>query len=1379
MINSRYLINTLLSLLIILTCGTRVAAQELYSPRFEQLPELDKLPNNEVLELMQDSDGFIWIATTGGLYQYDGSQTKEYRANIHNPNLFNNNRITAMIEGDNKKIYIGTHDGLSILDKRNDKVTNSLAGQFSQNPISAMLSIEDNRILVGTEQGLFEYNTTTDNCTKVISCAPLRSIKSLMKDSRGDIWIGTWNMGLYRLSADASVLHKYPKFNEQNSAHTVFEDSMGRIWVGSFGFGLTLLHNHLQPEAVEYENFTALGTGNHLVTDEYIYKITENRLTKTIWVGTRKGITIIPIDYTDQTKWQNIYMGEGEFSLQGSDIDAIINDAQGNVWIGSIGGGVQCVKIFDQFIETYTPNIKGYSANGKTIRSILVDSNKSVICGIGSVGLGVRSADELNTFDIYSYKQQNKSNHQFIRINSIKHSPNNKQLWCGTSMGVYRTQRDNLRGMFRKPIFNGFVNQLLHDGDNGYWIAAKNGVYHIDETTLKIDTLLTAKMEFFDIVRGEEENTLWVGTQYDGVIKLTYKDTNYKVLDTKKYNAENGLMPSANINCLLLDSNNRLWAGTNGGSLSLYDHKSDSFSSINESNNFPTDIVTSIAEDQNGVLWLGSNIGLIKLFAPSNLAAVDYRVFDKSNGLIDNMFLPRSVFQDKCGTLYFGTHKGYIYFTPEDAIAPTVSGEVFITDVKLNNRPISQLDSLQRSKITSTIVGYSDHITIAPEYTNFTIQFSPMSYYNPNNIRYSYILEGYDKEWQYTDYKQLYAHYANIPYGKYTFKLKSTNEDGLWNNKTRTLRVDIKPPFYLTDLAIVLYIIFVVCLVVYIYSLISQRLKLQTTVKIQKLDQERLEAMNHEKLRFFTNITHELFTPITIVAAAMEDLQRIIPPRTYDVAMTNINRLIRLIQQILEFRKAETGNLKLSVSRQDISSFVEKNIECFVPLMNKKGITIKCDNITPDIVGYIDTDKVDKILYNLLSNALKYNMPRATVEVSLQHVAQSNNIVVSVKDNGAGLSERAMKNLFKRFYDGDFREFKTSGTGIGLSLVNDLIILHKGEIRVDNHPGEGVNFIVELPIDKESYSAEECFESRTSDIFETKEDSATTIDVLHTEEVKREESEIDPEPITKNNSVKLLVVEDNEDLLDVIESNLSKYYNVEVASNGEQALKVIEQESIDLIVSDVMMPKMNGYELSRAIKSNSANNHIPIILLTAKCGEGDMVKGYDSGADSYITKPFSINVLLARINNLLQLRESRISKLNEQTIFNIQELEYSSFDEEFLQGVINHINENYSDSEYDQHRLSEFTGMSKSTLHRKLKSLTGMTASTLIKDIRMKYAFEMFVKRENARISEVAYKVGFNDPKYFSICFKKRFGFLPSDIPEGMTTPPAKDENWS
>ena len=422
--------------------------------------------------------------------------------------------------------------------------------------------------------------------------------------------------------------------------------------------------------------------------------------------------------------------------------------------------------------------------------------------------------------------------------------------------------------------------------------------------------------------------------------------------------------------------------------------------------------------------------------------------------------------------------------------------------------------------------------------------------------------------------------------------------------------------------------------------------------------------------------------------------------------------------------------------------------------MDRKNIkiTLICDVKEQD--AYFDSDKIDKILYNLLSNALKYNKEGAEVIVSVTYSEDYTTARISVKDNGEGLSEKTMKNLFKRFYDGDFRNFNTSGTGIGLSLVKDLINLHKGEIFVDNTPHQGVCFTIEIPITASSYSTEECNEIQIKNAIEL---ATTSIEEC-----------MDSEGYTPEHT--LLVVEDNPDLLVLIGNILSKKYRVLTATNGLEALDILSQEDINLVVSDVMMPKMNGYELCEKIKNDIEFSHIPILLLTAKVKEEDAINAYNAGADSYLTKPFSTVMLQARINNLLSARAKSISRLKEQNIFTTQELNYTTHDEEFLKSTMQYIYENYTDSEFDQNKLAELVRVSKSTMHRKLKALTGTTASNLIKESRLKSAYELLQKQGSSRITDIAYLVGFNDPKYFGTCFKKKFGVLPSEITVGKET---------
>ena len=413
--------------------------------------------------------------------------------------------------------------------------------------------------------------------------------------------------------------------------------------------------------------------------------------------------------------------------------------------------------------------------------------------------------------------------------------------------------------------------------------------------------------------------------------------------------------------------------------------------------------------------------------------------------------------------------------------------------------------------------------------------------------------------------------------------------------------------------------------------------------------------------------------------------------------------------------------------------------------MKQKNISIDFTCEEKDFEAYFDADKIDKILYNLLSNALKYNTEGAHVNVILSSADNGNRAIIQVKDNGKGLSEKTMKNLFKRFYDGDFRKFNTSGTGIGLSLVKDLVVLHKGEINVDNRPGEGVNFIINIPVTPDAFTIEECAENR-----QQSELSANG----HPDSTEN----------SGDNEFNILIVEDNPDLILLMKNILSRKYNVFTSGNGKEALNVLKEQDIHLIISDVMMPEMDGYELCGNIKNNVEYSHIPIILLTAKTGEEDVVEAYQSGADAYLKKPFSVNVLQARISNLLQAREKRIKEFKGQMVFKPQEIDYTTPDEEFIKEVMDCIYKNYQDPEFDQNKLTEILGYSKSTLYRKLKSLTGMTTSNLIKDVRLKMAYELLNKKGGTRISEIAYMVGFNDPKYFAICFKKEFGMLPSEL---------------
>lgn len=548
----------------------------------------------------------------------------------------------------------------------------------------------------------------------------------------------------------------------------------------------------------------------------------------------------------------------------------------------------------------------------------------------------------------------------------------------------------------------------------------------------------------------------------------------------------------------------------------------------------------------------------------------------------------------------------------------------------------------------------------------------------------------------------------------------------------------------------------IICALIYT---IKNRIKLHNTLQLQKLEQNKIEEINHAKLQFFTNITHELLTPLAILSAAVDELKLTAPTykEQYKIMKNNIDRLIRLLQQILEFRKAESGNLKLRVSQSDLAIFIHHSVDAFLPLLKKKQIqfTISCQ--PNPFIAWFDPDKIDKIIYNLLSNAAKYSFPNETVQIKLIEDPEQKGIAkLIIKDNGPGISPKAQENLFKRFYEGDYRKFNTIGTGIGLSLVYDLTQLHHGNIEVESSEGCGATFIVSFPFEKSAYKDEEI----DSPINLTENEYITTPHITHTTL-----SQTAPD----NTKYRLLIVEDNEELMSLIVKLLSPHYYITTASNGQEALEKITENETDLVISDIMMPVMDGIEFCKQMKNNFDTCHIPIILLTAKKTEEDRAEAYQSGADAFINKPFSMNVLYSRIENLLTARERKNKDFRKKLVFEMKETDYTSMDQDFLQKAIDCINRHLDDSEFNQDQFVDEMHVSKSTSLRKLKSLTGLNFVTFVRNIRMKAACRIMEKNKDIRISELAYAVGYNDPRYFAASFKKEFDITPQEYMKQLT----------
>ncbi|MGJ0693459.1 two-component regulator propeller domain-containing protein, partial [Bacteroides faecis] len=1105
-----------------------------------------------------------------------------------------------------------------------------------------------------------------------------------------------------------------------------------------------------------------------------VYDIAEDINTHTLWVGTRSGLSILRLD--ESSSFINYKSGKSDYRIPSDEVNSIMRDSQKNMWIGAIGGGVLMADTRQPAFALHTLNFGDEDIPVTSVRTLFADSDQNLWIGVGTYGLARREyvTGELK---MYSHIPEFSGVKDLPSLFAVVQRKKSGDIWFGMYNGgiyVYR-KGEKVKHLTTKNsafLTSDCVSALYEDYEGNCWVGTRGGigVRLSDGTDYRFETMnfndsLSAGWIYVRDIVQDMDNSVWLATSNFGVIHITGDVRQPSTLKYENYSFHNRKLITNTVLCMHIDRFGRLWAGTEGGGLYLYNRSTGQFEEKTRTYSIPGDVIVSIEEDKSGNLWLGTVSGLVKLYVAAVGNDFSTRIYTSADGLQDNFIVNSSCSRD--GELFFGGHKGYNSFFPDKMEIPSQETNFLITDIKIFNHSFKNLPVELQQKISPVMPTYTSKIELPYKYNNFSIEFAALTYKNPELNRYAYRLQNFDRDWQYTDADRRFAYYNNLPSGTYTFQLKATNENGEWSGYVREFTVVVLPPFWATWWAYLLYMVLVLVIGVLIYRTIKKRILLQNALRLREMEKAKAEELNHAKLQFFTNITHELLTPLTIISATVDELKTQAPSHNdlYTVMNSNIQRLIRLLQQILEFRKAETGNLKLRVSPGDLAAFVRTGTESFKPLVKKRKIhfSLLCD--PESIVGYFDIDKLDKIMYNLLSNAAKYNKEDGFIQVTLSYDEEDREFVLlRVKDNGKGISREKQATLFKRFYEGDYRKFNTIGTGIGLSLTKDLVTLHGGTISVESEVDHGTEFIVRIPIER-SYYDEEQIDDEVISLRQTAIDYEDT-----PEDVIAEVQEL----ATKANSI--LLVEDNEELLNLMTKLLGREYNVFTAENGKEGIIVLENEDVDLIVSDIMMPEMDGIEFCKYVKGHLEISHIPVILLTAKNKEEDRAEAYEIGADAFISKPFNLTVLHARIRNLLKYKARMAHDFKNQIVFEVKDLNYTSLDEDFIQRAINCVNNHLEDPNFDQAQFADEMLTSKSTLYKKLKSLAGLNTSSFIRNVRLKAACRIMEEKGiNIRVSELAYAVGFNDPKYFSSCFKKEFGMLPSEYIERFIIEKEKD----
>lgn len=1369
--------------------GSTLSAHPVSLLGFENSSVLNGMPNKDVQSIYQDADGYLWISTRNGLFQYDGYSIITYKSNLIHPDLMTSNNVFCVAEDSVHRLWIGTYSGLNMLDKRTRKMTKVNDPSMNGNSISRICVTRKGEILFATDRGLYEYREEENTFVaygpgNTGGVLPQTSIKALMEDDRGDLWIGTWSEGLYRREHATGKYYRYPRLNEQNSAHALYQDSRGEIWVGTWRGGLVLLKDAYDFEKLRPVVYRHRSGSTGSLSDDIVYAISENEVTGDLWIGTRKGLSLMRLAdrYEGNEDFRNYVPNAPEKSIESDEVTSLVRDRQGLMWVGMIGGGVFKVNTRKaDFVWDRLEDARRMLGT-TSVRSMLMDEDGLLWMGIGTYGLAVRERGKNGGFT-YCNRLPEFSGCPFITtVMAIMEYSVDKHIWVAAyDDGVYEIDKNapvNQRVKHYLPedspwLVGSCAYYVYEDSGHNLWFATRNGISMrtAGGEAVRFDSLPVNNVPMKNIVTNclveGKHGDIWGASGVYGVFRLQQGDAgSWQDCMASGYSTDNGKLNSDYVECLFRDTKGRIWAGTGSSGLNLYDEATDAFLPVHKEWNLPGDAVVSIREDGEGHLWLGTNVGLIKLTVDEAAKEARFHLYTTMDGLQDNIFVRGSVTMGADGEMFFGGHRGYNSFYPDRLHEQTFVSSVMVTDIKVFNQSWSHLPEEERFGISAFAPSFAREIRLNHHQNNFSIEFSALEYANPERNRYAYKLEGFDVDWQYTNASQRFAYYNNLSPGSYNFLLKSSNTSGMWSNEVCRMKVVILPPPWETWWAYTLYILVLAGIGWYIYCQVRNRIRLRDALRLREMEKARMEEVNHAKLQFFTNITHELLTPLTILSASVEELKRIAPvyKEQYRVMNNNINRQIRLLQQILEFRKAETGNLKLKVSQLDLALFVRRSLDSFRPLIKKKEMIFSLSCPEGALLAYFDPDKLDKILYNLLSNASKYNRPGGKVGVELT-LTGTDSVRLVVRDDGPGIPKSAQKELFKRFYEGDYRKFKTIGTGIGLSLVRDLVMLHHGTVTVESEEGKGSAFIVTFPILREAYANEEVDEELPLADEENQALPDELPDAFAADEDEKEE------PAEENaQHTTLLLVEDNEDLLQLMVKLLKTEYTIHTATNGKEALSLLEQYDIDLIVSDVMMPEMDGFEFCSSVKGNLETCHIPVILLTAKKQEEDRIEAYESGADAFITKPFNLSVLYARINNLLRIRERMRTDVKRQQVFEAGKLDITTFDEHFLQGIIESVNKHLSDPDFSQAQVMEEMHISKSTLYRKVKALTGLSCAAFIANIRMKAACRILTEKKRISVSELAYAVGYSDPRYFSNAFKREFGMRPSEYMRKFTT---------
>ncbi len=1340
--------NRRIILLLTLLLSTYVYGEDI---KLEHYSRENGLSHNSVRHIVQDKQGLLWLGTFKGLNSFDGQKFSPYLSSNKLKNRIKNDDITALvIDEDSDIMWIGTRGGLTRYDLRYHRFTTFLHDKNNPKsiPDSEIRSIyidKYKRLWIGTKDcGLCIYDQNTKEFTKV-KLDGFVYIKSIFEDINGHIWVGSFDTGgISKISmnekGEISNIQSYtltvPDLNIINPyVYFIFQDDKSDIFIGTRE---GLFKWNKQDDIFELQPISD-STFRETI-GPYFVCITKAPDGK-YWLGTIGGIIVCNrLEDISKGKFEWYYSKRSEkTSLVDNAVSALYFDNSGLLWIGTDNGldkydpfrnQFKTINTFELVVDGKIPRISDY---GQTY------DNKLIVATHNS-GLFLKDGNKFKIIDRV---------HKDI---SGIYSPDGKIFYCGLWSGkilVYNYISNKSKvlnvGFKQVPVF------AFHQLSNGNIIigAHGSGAVILNPKTLKVDSALQTIYPSIEInqITSSKTGKVWIATE-NGVITYV-PDTQEARLYTSKDGEIEGLTNNS-AKAVCIDNSDRIWVSTRMG-LNYYSPDIDDFIQVKNPPELRENWITDIVKDKDGILWFNFNNGQVGRF---NSAENSLNTYDVGSGNRLDIFSNKGFLLFNNSVFYITGKDEIIYFTINDLKDNLKADPPFISEVKVQNKTVLPGDTIKGQVVLDEDINYSNKLDLEYVNRNFSLSFSSPSYANVRLNKYEYMLEGFDEEWVTVDNNSTNIQYTNLYPKDYTFKIRAANSSGYWSDVS-SYKIKINPPFWLTYKAIVLILSFLGITIYLVYRQLKKSLMLKQELVMEKVHREREDKLNHEKLRFFTNISHELRTPISLIIGpakqlAEEGLNNDYQKSRIGLILQNSNRLYNLVNQLLDFRKAQNGELELKVSKTDILLYSQNIFHSFDGLVKEKKINYHFICESDEIIGWIDSDKYDKILYNLLSNAIKFTHKYGNVDLFIGAISGDNGLrklSIEVSDDGIGIPEESQKKIFTRFYQVEDPKGENTGSGIGLSLVNSLVKVHKSDIKLYSTPGKGSVFTIEIPIDKEFYDDEEIFD------YELKPSESITPVITEAKKISN----------STDLKEKVLVIEDNQELRDYIADYLSDYYKVYKAENGEEGLQICRQVKPIICIADVMMPVMDGFEFCKTLKNDERISHIPVVLLTALSDSENQIKGYKLGADGYLTKPFDPSLLKTRIENIIKARIDLKEKFSGDVESNVDVLTHSPIDEEFMNKLTQIIEENISDTNLAGNFLCSELGISSSTLYRRVKELTDLSPNEFVRTIRLKKAVQLLKSKRN-NVSEVSDMVGFNDPYYFSRCFKKQFGFPPSNL---------------